>query len=145
MASNVSTGILLLAIAAWLGRYDLATRTVRAKGITRYIAVCLLSGYVWLAVGGALLALGLARDAALHAILLGFVFSMVFGHAPVIFPAVLRVALPYRPLFYLPLAVLHAGVLLRFVALEAAAMVNAAAIALFIASATGSALAARRR
>jgi hypothetical protein len=144
LAWNPILGALFVAIAAWLGRYDLATRTVRAKGITRYIAVCLLSGYVWLAVGGALLALGLARDAALHAILLGFVFSMVFGHAPVILPAVLRVALPYRPVFYLPLAVLHAGVLLRFLALETAAYVNAAAVALFILSAAGSALAARK-
>ena len=146
---NASLGLLLLANSIWLGRYDLATRTVRASGITRYIAICLLSGYVWLAAGGVLLAFGVAWDAALHAILLGFVFSMVFGHAPVIFPAVLRVALPYRPVFYLPLAVLHAGVLARVLAplagtgtLLAAGLANAAAIALFIACAAGSALAA---
>ncbi len=48
-----------------------------------------------------------AYDAALHALTLGFVFSMVFGHAAIIFPAVLRVAVPYHPTFYLPLALLH--------------------------------------
>lgn len=145
-------GALLVAIAAWLARYDLATRTVRAQGITRYIALCLLSGYVWLALGGALFALGAGRDAALHAILLGFVFSMVFGHAPVIFPAVLRIALPYRPAFYAPLAVLHASVLLRVTAdlADSAAWRlaggagNALAIALFIVTAATLALTARR-
>nr|BFE78123.1 hypothetical protein GCM10020093_007240 [Planobispora longispora] len=52
-------------------------------------------------------------DAALHALFLGFVMSMVFGHAPVILPAVLRVRLPYRPVLYLPLTVLHAAVAVR--------------------------------
>ncbi|MBG0830117.1 hypothetical protein HS041_20330 [Planomonospora sp. ID67723] len=47
---------------------------------------------------------------ALGALFLGFVMSMVFGHAPVILPAVLRVGLPYRPVLYAPLALLHAAV-----------------------------------
>ncbi len=55
----------------------------------------------------------LAYDAALHALMLGFVFSMVFGHAPIIFPAVLRVAVPYHPLFYAPLALLHFSLIIR--------------------------------
>jgi len=46
-------------------------------------------------------------------VLLGFVFSMVFGHAPIIFPAVLRVAVPYHPYFYVPLALLHASLVVR--------------------------------
>ena len=45
--------------------------------------------------------------------MLGFVFSMVFGHAPIIFPAVLRVAVPYHPVFYVPLALLHLSLALR--------------------------------
>jgi membrane protein implicated in regulation of membrane protease activity len=39
----------------------------------------------------------------------------VFGHAPVILPGVLRVPLPYHPAFYLHLALLHAGLLVRIV------------------------------
>lgn len=111
----------LLALAGWLLRYDIARRTVRQDGLTRFIAVCLLSGYGWLAFG-ALLGLGGAflpgsplRDAALHGILLGFVFSMVFGHAPIIFPAVAKVKTPYHPAFYLPLLVLYASLLARVV------------------------------
>lgn len=111
----------LLALALWLARHDIARRTVRLPGVTRFIAVCLLAGYAWLAVGGATwLAFGasppvLARDAMLHALFLGFVISMVFGHAPVILPAVLRVPLPYRPWFYGHLLVLHAGLVVRVV------------------------------
>ena len=56
---------------------------------------------------------GLSYDAALHALLLGFVFSMVFGHAPIVFPAVLRVALPYHPVFYAPMVLLHASLAVR--------------------------------
>jgi hypothetical protein len=41
--------------------------------------------------------------------------SMVFAHAPVIFPAVLGVALPYRPAFYLHVGALHASLALRIV------------------------------
>lgn len=137
----------LLALALWLLRQDIARRTVREQGLTRFIAVCLLSGYGWLAVGGLML-LGaggvlpgtVGYDAGLHAVLLGFVFAMVFGHAPIIFPAVLGVRLPYHPLFYLPLLVLHASVALRAGATLAAVdtvrglggLLNAGALALFV-------------
>lgn len=119
-AGTVVLGIALAGLALWLMRQDVARRTVRANGLPRFIAVCLLSGYVWLAisagtilVSGGLETGGPAYDAALHAVLLGFVFSMVFGHAPIIFPAVLRVAVPYSPYFYAPLALLHASLAIR--------------------------------
>ena len=137
----------LMALSIWLAAKDVARRTIREQGLTRYIACALLLGYAWLAIGAAialydpLFAPGRpAYDAALHAWFLGFVFSMILGHAPIIVPAVLRVALPYRAWFYLPLVVLHctlaeriAGDLLLMPALrERGAAGNAAAIALFI-------------
>ena len=129
-------GLVLVLLAAWLLAFDLARVTVRQQGLARYIAVCLLSGYVWLALGGALLAAALAYDAALHAIFVGFVFSMVFGHAPVILPAVLRVKLPYHPALYAPLVLLHLSLAVRiFVSIPLGAWGNAAAIALFVATA----------
>lgn len=115
-------GVGLLALAAWFALNDIARRTVRFPGVTRFIALCLLVGYLWLAVAGGLwLAFGtggpaLARDAMLHALFLGFVISMVFGHAPVILPAVLRVPLPYHARYYVHLALLEAGLLVRVVA-----------------------------
>jgi hypothetical protein len=111
----------LVALAAWLAGHDLARRTVRMAGVTRFIALCLLIGYAWLAVGGLLwigfgaTVGGAAYDAVLHTIFLGFVMSMVFGHAPVIIPAVLRVPLPYHSRFYAHLGLLHAGLVLRIV------------------------------
>ncbi|GMV02076.1 MAG: hypothetical protein AMXMBFR52_17320 [Burkholderiales bacterium] len=150
-ASGLSWGLPLfaaglLALAGWLLRQDIARRTVRNRGLTRFIAVCLLSGYAWLAVGSAIaLWAGLAPgtrayDAALHALTLGFVFSMVFGHAAIIFPAVLRVAVPYHPVFYLPLALLHLSLLVRMAGdatgrfgwTQTGGMLNAVALAAFI-------------
>lgn len=112
-------GIGILTTGLWLLRYDIARRTVRQSGLTRFIAICLLSGYVWLLVAGALAivygarAAGPVYDAALHAIFLGFVFGMIFGHAPIIFPAVLGINIEYQPHFYLPLVFLHASLILR--------------------------------
>jgi hypothetical protein len=134
-------GVVLVLLALWLFACDLARVTVRQRGLPRYIAWCLLSGYAWLAFGGALLALETAYDTALHAIFVGFVFSMVFGHAPVILPAVLRVKLPYHPALYAPLVLLHGSLLVRaFVSTSAGAWGNAAAIALFIVTAAALAL-----
>ena len=117
---TVAFGVALTGLALWLMRQDVARRTVRTSGLTRFIAICLLSGYVWLAVSGASILLsgglgtgGAAYDAALHAVLLGFVFSMVIGHAPIIIPAVLRVAVPYSSYLYAPLALLHASLIIR--------------------------------
>jgi hypothetical protein len=112
-------GLGMLALAAWLLRYDIARRTVRQRGLTRYIALCLLLGYVWLGVGGALRLVyagatgGPYYDAMLHAVFVGFVFSMIFGHAPIILPAVLGRAMTYSSFAYAALGLLHASLALR--------------------------------
>lgn len=135
-----------LALALWLMAYDIARHNITQSGITRYIAACLFSGYVWLAVGSALGILGALlpghawRDAALHAITLGFVVAMVFGHALIIVPAVLRIRIAFHMAFYLPLALLHGSLMMRIVAtlmgqtdlVHAAAMANAASLAVFV-------------
>lgn len=114
-------GAALIAIAGWLAVYDIARRTAQGEGLTRFIAVCLLAGYVWLAVGGGLMMVygnpgaGPFYDAVLHAVFVGFVFSMIFGHAPIIFPSVLGIPIPYRPFFYGHVALLHAALLARVV------------------------------
>lgn len=114
-------GAAWLAAALWLGRFDLARRSVRRPGLPRFMAASLLGGYAWLGVAGALLLAfglppaGLHYDAVLHAFLLGFVFALIFGHAPVVFPAVLGMAIPFRSRFYAHLALLHLGVAIRLV------------------------------
>ncbi len=112
-----SAGLLLLAV--WLLRYDIARRTVRKPGLTRFIAVCLLGGYVWLGIGGLVglvytaASAGPVYDAMLHAVFLGFTFTMIFGHAPIIFPAVLGLKIAYRKTMYVPLVLLHLSLALR--------------------------------
>lgn len=113
-------GMALLALGAWLLRFDVARRTVRKSGLTRFIGVCLLLGYVWLIVAGVLWLLfadlflaGPLYDAMLHAVLVGFVFSMILGHAPIIVPALTQREVRYTALFYGPLALLHVSLLAR--------------------------------
>lgn len=107
-------GMLLLFL--WLLRYDVAMKSISKQGLVRFIAVALLAAYLWLGVSG-VLALAYAGtaayDAMLHALLLGFVFSMVFGHAPVIFPALLGREMRFLRGFYMHLVLLHLSLLLR--------------------------------
>ncbi len=126
-----------MSLSVWLLRHDMARYSVQKTGLHRFVALSLLSGYVWLAVAGLLTlsfggaAAGLYHDATmhmvhshsgpdgydatLHAIFVGFVFSMIIGHAPIIFPSVLEMALPFRPAFYSHLVLLHLSLVLRVV------------------------------
>lgn len=118
-AGTRPTGAGLAALALWLTRYDIARRTVRQPGLPRYAALCLLTGYAWLGLAGGLALLhgavtaGPAYDALLHSLFLGFVVSMLFGHAPIIVPVILGRPLVFRPTFYLPPALLHLSLALR--------------------------------
>ena len=151
---GIAYGAGLVGTALWLTVFDVARRTVATGGLSRYMALCLLPGYGWLAVAGlawSATALGLPlRDAALHALALGFVFSMIFGHAPVILPAVARVKLHFSRAFYAPLVLLHASLAARLLLapidpawLRLGSVLNAAAIGLFLLTVLGSALAWR--
>jgi hypothetical protein len=112
-----SAGMIVLAL--WLLAFDIARRTVRKTGLTRYIAAALLAGYGWLAVAGLLglrfagATAGLHYDAFLHSIFVGFVFSMIFAHAPIIVPAVTALPLAFHRGFYVPLVLLQLSLLLR--------------------------------
>ena len=83
------------------------------------MAVCLLGGYAWFAVAGwawtgSTLGLPL-RDMALHALGLGFIVSMMLGHAPVILPAIARIKIEFGKFFYPPLVALHLSPIVRLV------------------------------
>ncbi|WP_290672100.1 hypothetical protein [Aquabacterium sp.] len=149
-------GLGLVALSGWLISFDIARHTIKAEGLSRYMAACLLLGYVWLGVSGLCwvgMSMGLAtRDAALHALGLGFIVSMVMGHAPVILPAVARIKLHFDARFYLPLALLHASVLWRLLAghnnatwLALGSTLNAVAIAAFALTVVSAAWSWRQR
>ena len=52
-------------------------------------------------------------DAAVHAITIGFVLSMIFGHAAIILPAVTGLRVRYSAAAYVPLVLLHLSLLVR--------------------------------
>jgi hypothetical protein len=132
-------------MALWLLRYDVARRRLGEPGLPGFVAVGLILGYLWMVIAGGVqlvfgpVSSGYAYDAAYHALFLGFVFSMIFVHAPIVFPSVTGVDIPFRRIFYGHLGLLHASLLLR-VAGDArvwlpwrqwGALLNVAAIVLF--------------
>ncbi len=142
-----------LALSLWLLRYDIARRTVRQPGSVRYIAICVLFGYVWLAIGGAIWVVsgpqvaGFTYDAMLHAIFLGYVMSMVLAHELIVVPAVLGIRLPFTHAFYAPLALLEVSLAARIAGDLAGStpvwqwtgLLNVTALVLFAAVTVGSA------
>ncbi|WP_207947864.1 hypothetical protein [Occultella glacieicola] len=139
-------GVALLALVGWLVVHDVARRTIRATGLVRFIAACLLAGYAWLALAGGIwlvaptpLADG-AYDAVIHAVFLGFTMSMIMAHAPVILPAVLGVRMPYHPVMVVAPSLLHASLLVRIlgdargseVLREVGGLGNIAAVLVFV-------------
>lgn len=114
-------GVSLVVLVAWLGPRDVARRTVHGTGQPRFSAAAMLAGYAWLATAGVAWAVAgvtttpATHDVVVHTIFLGFVMSMVLAHVPVILPAVLRRPVPYRPLLWAPLVVLHTALLVRVV------------------------------
>ena len=124
-------GTALALLVVWLFRYDVATRLVSTTGLPRYMAACLLAGYVWLIVASGIwlvagqVTSGPLYDAVLHSIFLGFVLSMIMAHAPVILPAVLRKPLPYRWFLYLPVLLLHASLVVRLLIGDARGLTGA--------------------
>ncbi len=150
-------GMGMLALAAWLLQFDLARRTVRETGLRRFMAINLLGGYVWLGIGGVLWLLfwfvpaPYLFDAGFHAVFLGFVFSMIFAHAPVIFPAVLGRAIAFSRAFYAHAALLHVSLVLRVAGdlvewspgRQWGGLLNALALVLFLLNTLGGLLRAR--
>lgn len=153
------TSLGFIALALWLGAYDIARRTVRREGLTRYIAVNLLLGYFWLATGGVLglrhgnMMAGPLYDAWIHAIFLGFVFSMIFAHALIILPAVTSLTIPYHPILYGPVILMQVGLALRLLSdlllwhpgRMWGGMLNGLAILWFLLSVAALAISNRRR
>ncbi|MBE7534342.1 MAG: hypothetical protein HS124_01235 [Anaerolineales bacterium] len=142
------SGAATLALALWFLKNDLAARNIHHPNpLTRYIAYCLFLGFIWLGIGGTLQLIfgagyaGPIYDAMLHTIFVGFVISMIFGHSPIIFPAILGVPINYYPSFYIHFALLHASLLLRVAAdltnqvelRRVGGLLNEVAIVLFLA------------
>ncbi len=137
----------MFGFGAWLLASDMARAAVRKPGLSRFMGVNLLLGYGWLTLAGAIwlsrgtVVGGNVYDAILHAFFLGFAFSMIFAHGPVIFPAIFERSIEFHPAFYAHTALLHLGLAVR-VAGDLAdspmrpwgGLINALAIVVFLAN-----------
>ena len=155
----IALGAALAALVVWLASHDVARRTVRSHGLTRYMAVCILAGYAWAAVAAAVwltsgsVVDGAGYDTVVHAIFLGFTISMVMAHAPVILPVVVGRPLAYHPVLYGPVVLLHASLVVRIwlgdglgapYAWRVGAVLNIVALLGFVVVAASRVLGARR-
>ena len=112
-------GVVLIGLAAWLCRHDVARGGLRRGGQAAYIGLLLMVAYLWLATAGIICTIQgppislSGYDAVVHSIFLGFTMGMILGHAPIILPAVLRVRLEWTTWFWLPAFLLEASLLVR--------------------------------
>lgn len=116
------SGVSYLLLFGWFLRKDIAFRNLRhSQPLTRFISISLASGFVWLGIGGLLFIVlgkmvgGMYYDALLHALFVGFVGSMIFGHAPIIFPALFGFTAQFSKTLYIPLVLLHLSLALRII------------------------------
>ncbi|MEZ4722354.1 MAG: hypothetical protein R2813_10825 [Flavobacteriales bacterium] len=87
-------GLSFALVALTLLRYDIARKNTKSNGIHRYSGYALMTGYGWLLLTGIGMMIlpysGLIYDALLHGFFLGFVFSMILAHGPIILPTILK-------------------------------------------------------
>ena len=112
-------GVVLIGLAVWLCRHDVARGGLRRGGQAAYIGTLLMVGYLWLATAGIVCTIQRpptsrnGYDAVVHSLFLGFTMGMILGHAPIILPAVLQVRLEWTTWFWLPAFLLEASLLVR--------------------------------
>ncbi|WP_126412373.1 hypothetical protein [Actinomyces slackii] len=118
--ARLATGPALAGLAVVMAYHDVARRTIRADGGVRFMAASMLAGYAWLAVAGLTWSLwgftglaGAGYEIIVHAIAVGYAFSMILAHAPVIIPAIVHRRLAYHRAMWVPYALLHAGMAVR--------------------------------
>ncbi len=142
-AGGYLIGISIVGSSLWLFKYDMARHSLKKPGVSFYSGLLLITGYFWLLITGIFMAygsyFGLLYDASLHVFFLGFVFSMIFAHAPVILPAVLRIKVePFGRSLYFWYFLLNISLLIRIAGIfpvqmppyykETAGMLNGIAI-----------------
>ncbi len=85
------------------------------KRLKRHMNIAKVFAYSWLIITGGLLVTGMTYyDATLHSFFLGFVFSMIFAHGPLMLPRVFRFEGDlYNPVLTWLLIALEVSVILR--------------------------------
>lgn len=114
------SGIALAGIAIWLLKNDVIRIGLRGDGLVKFSSTALLLANSALLIEGLLLVVlpdgAFSYDTLVHLFFLGFAFSMIFAHGPIILPSVLGIPRkPYHSMLYVWLMLLHLSVVLRMV------------------------------
>jgi hypothetical protein len=115
----IGTG--LICIAVWLVKYDAAREAIQQEGVNRYSGILLLTGFVWLFATGICMLWGDLSgplyDPALHSFFIGFLFSVVMAHGPLILPSILALSIkPFHWILYIWFIILQGSLIVRIVA-----------------------------
>lgn len=114
------TGAGMAAMAAVMLIAD-ASRRSRRPGLLRFVTLGLTMAYVWLLVSGLTWVLlepswpMVAHDASIHMVFQGLLIGMVFAHAPIVFPALVAIRMPFSRSFYIHLVLLHTFLAVRVI------------------------------
>lgn len=105
-SGNLLMGFSVILISVWLLYFDMAKIASKKTDQFKYIGVGLRVGYLWLFFNGLILIFyslhPLYYDLFLHTFFLGFTFSMIWAHAPIILPMVLNIKeKPYHPILWI--------------------------------------------
>lgn len=112
------TGTSLILVACWLLIFDMSRKSIKKPGIHQFAAITLICGYFWLVVTGVFYLFNITGavtyDALIHSFFLGFIFSMIFAHGPIILPGVLKLTVkPYHRMLYLWVFLFHFSLIIR--------------------------------
>jgi hypothetical protein len=118
---NWMLSISIALTALWLLKFDMAFKSIRNKGQHRYSGLLLITGYAWLFITALTILVqphfAFGYDAFLHSFFLGFVFAMIFSHAPIILPAIAKLPIKiYRPVLYVWFVLLQLSLIVRIIA-----------------------------
>lgn len=118
---KIITGCALAGIAIWLMKFDVIGITIRKNELPKFVAIALLCGYFALLLTGifsfSLASQAMGFDAVVHTFFIGFVFSMIFAHGPIILPGILGISVkPFSRQLYGWLFLLHSSWLIRLAA-----------------------------
>lgn len=112
------SGISMLSIAIWMLKHDVMKIGLKKDGLMRFSSIALVLANGWLIIEGILFIVlpesALSYDMMVHVFFIGYVFSMIFAHGPIILPGVLGITIkPYHPVLYGWLFLLHGSLLFR--------------------------------
>lgn len=115
------SGVSLVLIALWLLRHDSISISIRKDGLTRFVGFTLMMGCCALILTGVFLIslpdLPFAYDAIVHTFFIGFAFSMIYAHGPIILPGVLGLSVkPYHAFLYVPVVLSLSSLIVRLLA-----------------------------